>query len=116
MALGGCLSVRQTFTLDKLHDGCLVDGQMRDILAISVEDAEEELQGLLGASELDAGGFARGMFCLRVLGCPVTNGGKFLVIEDQLGSDARDLWNHYAGMREILTELHENWVDGEDFK
>lgn len=90
--------------------------QMRDYMTISEEQAESELEELLGAPGLDAGGFARGMFCLRVLGCPVTNGGKFLVIEDQLGSDARDLWNHYAGMREILTELHENWADGEDFK
>lgn len=83
---------------------------------ISPEQAQEELDSLLKSDCLDLLGFARGNFCLRVLGCPVGNNGKPAVIKAQTGDDARHLWDFYADARESLKLAHEEWREREDFE
>jgi len=82
---------------------------------ISPDSAQGELEGLLLLGELNDLEFTRGCFCLRVLGCPVGNSGKPLVIEDQDGDTARDLWAVYADTLGILREKHDEWLEARDF-
>lgn len=84
-------------------------------VTITVDQAQAELDGMLGYSMIDGFAFARGNFCMRVLGCPVGNGGGPLVIDNQPGDEARDMWNAYSDVRDALLERYEAWLETQDF-
>lgn len=87
----------------------------REIVTITLDQAQDELDGMLRYPFLDSFAFARGNFCMRVLGCPVSDKGKPLVIEDQPGDEARDMWNAFEDTRAALNERHQNWLETQDF-
>ena len=78
---------------------------------ISPDMAQSELDGILDLDEIDDVAFARAHFCMRVLGCPVANNGKFAVIEDQPGDEARNQWLAYEDSRDLLKEKHDYWLE-----
>lgn len=83
---------------------------------ITQEQAQAELDGMLRYTMLDEMAFVRGHLCMRVLGCPVSDKGNPLVIEDQPGDEARDMWNAYEGVRDALKERYQNWLDTTDLE
>jgi hypothetical protein len=83
---------------------------------ITPEMAQEELDAILAEGDvLGLRSFMRGNFCLRVLGCPCNDLGRFRVIESQDGDFTEQMWVFYAGVRAILRERYDNWLEMEEF-
>ena len=78
-------------------------------ITISPEQAREELEGILSKRMADPLAFARGNYCLRVLGCPISDSGKPKVFEEQDGESARHYWDLYAQERDTLRKLYDEW-------
>lgn len=95
--------------------GQVVDAGMAKFKeTISQDQAEQELQRILESHLIDKPRFMRGNFCLRVLGCPISDRGEFIVIEDQDGDDAMLQWKAYEFERRALKERHEDWLEFDD--
>lgn len=82
---------------------------MTEMETITPEQAQVELEGLLSGDMVDDMGFARGNFCMAMLGCPIKVSGKPAVLSAQDGAEARDLWNVFQPQREALNERYQNW-------
>lgn len=81
---------------------------------ISLAQAQQELDAIMGLREIDDVAFARAHMCMRVLGCPCNDKGKFIAIDEQPGTEARDLWEQYEDARDWLAEMHADWRDMQD--
>lgn len=83
--------------------------------AITEEQAEAELESIMGYRYVDRLAFARAHFCMRVLGVPVSDGGRPIVVEDQPGDEARDMWAAYEDVMDRLRERHDDWLELQEF-